>query len=313
MRKKNVCLISGGGAWGAYGGGTLARINKKYNTVIGVSTGSLLAPLTALREWETLKVHYTNVNYNSIFDNHWYKGKPLNKQGKIKIFPILMTLLLGQKTIYTSNILRKTIATSFTETHFNELRKKNQEIFVGTQNFAQLPSKTHYFSSLNENYEDFIDWMWCSVCFPFFTSLVKKSWRDKQGNFHIGQWCDSGINNLVGIDELMGKGYSDIDIILHKTRVTDKFEGEKVHNIIKNITTNIIAMRHSIEFEYFYEKIKRLNKQGALITIYWLPYKLSANSMIFNEKQMYDWWDEGYKTAFDSNRIEIFKPIKRQF
>ena len=224
-----------------------------------------------------------------------------------------MTLLLGQKTIYTSNILRKTIATSFTETHFNELRKKNQEIFVGTQNFAQLPSKTHYFSSLNENYEDFIDWMWCSVCFPFFTSLVKKSWRDKQGNFHIGQWCDSGINNLVGIDELMGKGYSDIDIILHKTRVTDKFEGEKVHNIIKNITTNIIAMRHSIEFEYFYEKIKRLNKQGALITIYWLPYKLSANSMIFNEKQMCDWWDEGYKTAFDSNRIEIFKPIKRQF
>ena len=27
MRKKNVCLISGGGAWGAYGGGTLERIN----------------------------------------------------------------------------------------------------------------------------------------------------------------------------------------------------------------------------------------------------------------------------------------------
>ena len=84
MMVKKACLISGGGAWGAYGGGTLARINGDYNTVVGVSTGSLLAPLAALKEWEMLKEGYTTVSNNNIFDMCWYKGRPLTKKGKLK-------------------------------------------------------------------------------------------------------------------------------------------------------------------------------------------------------------------------------------
>jgi len=313
MGKKKACLISGGGAWGAYGGGTLARINNRYDTVVGVSTGSLLAPLTALRQWEVLKDAYTNVNGSNVFDKCWFKGKLINKQGKLRKFPIMMTLLLGDKSVYTSKVLRKTIALSFTEERFNKLKERHQEILVGTQNFAQLPSKVHYFSSLDETYEDFIDWMWCSACFPFFTSLVKKSWKDSEGRFHIGQWSDGGISDLIGIDELMRKGFKDIDIILHRTRVTDKFEGERVHNLMENVTTSIGAMRYDIEFEYFYERIKRFNKQGAKVTVYWLPRKLSQNSMVFNKKQMGEWWDEGYETALDPDRIEIFEPIKKRF
>jgi hypothetical protein len=102
------------------------------------------------------------------------------------------------------------------------------------------------------------------------------------------------------------KGFKEIDIILHRTRPIEKLEGNIVNNLMDNITTSINAMRYDIEFEYFYERIKRLNKQGAKVTIYWLPRKLSENSMIFNKKKMAAWWDEGYDTAFDSNRIEIF-------
>jgi predicted acylesterase/phospholipase RssA len=309
---KRGLLLSGGGAWGAYGGGTLAKINGDYNLIVGVSTGSLLAPLTALKEWELLKMGYTSVNNDNIFDTCWVKGYPISKSGKIRKIPIIITLLLGQESICTSNALRKTINKIFPENFFNELKQQNKEILVGSQNFAQVPSKIHYFSSLDEEYEEFKDWMWCSANFPFFTSLVKKSWRDDCGNFHIGLWSDGGLTDLVGIDQLMDKGFKEVDIILHRTRNVDKFEGRKINNLSESVVTSINVMRYDIEFEYFYERINRLNKQGTKVRIFWLPRKLSANSMIFNQEQMLSWWEEGYKTAFDSNRIEVFEPIKKK-
>lgn len=313
MRIKKACVISGGGSWGAYGGGTLARINGDYDTIVGVSTGSLLAPLAALREWELLKEGYTSVDNNDIFDTCWYKGKPLTKKGKLQKFAVVMTLIMGQKSICTSNALRKTINKFFSKEHFEELRQQKKEILVGTQNFAQIPSKIHYFSSMDEQYEDFKDWVWCSANFPFFTSLVKKSWRDDVGNFHVGSWSDGGLTDLVGLDQLSMRAYKEIDIVLHRTKKVDVFEGNKIHNLMDNVTTSINTMRYDIEFEYFYEKIKRLNKQGAKVTVYWLPRKLSANSMVFNKEEMSAWWDEGYDTAFDADRVEVFEATKKRF
>jgi predicted acylesterase/phospholipase RssA len=308
---KRALLISGGGSWGAFGGGTLARINGDYDTVVGISTGSLLASFTALKEWELLKDVYTSVNSSSVFDKCWYKPMPLKKNGKLNKWAIIVTLILGQKSIATSNALRKTIDKNFPEKFFNELRKQNKEILIGTQNYAQMPSKIHYFSSLDEKYEDFKNWMWCSANFPFFTTLVEKSWNNDTGSFHIGEWSDGGISNLIGIDQLMNKDFNEIDIILHRAKVEEKLEGNKIDNLMENITTSISAMRYDIEFEYFYEKIKKLNEQGAKVTVYWLPRKLSANSMVFNEKEMLAWWEEGYNTAFDRKRMEVFLPIKK--
>lgn len=310
---KKACLILGGGAWGAFGGGTLARINGDYDTVVGVSTGSLLAPLVALREWELLKAGYTSVDNDDIFDKCWYKGRPLTKNGKLRKFPIIMTLVLGQKTICTSNALRKTINRFFPVEYFDELRAQNKEILVGTQNFAQVPSQIHYFSSATEDYEEFKDWMWCSANFPFFTSLVRKSWRDDEGNFHVGSWSDGGLTDLVGLDQLSMRGYKEIDIILHRTKKDNRYEGNKIENLMRNVTTSIDTMRYDIEFEYFYEKIKRLNRHGAKVRVFWLPRKPSQNSMVFNREEMAAWWEEGYETAFDENRVEVFMPTKRKF
>jgi len=313
MKKKRACLISGGGAWGAYGGGTLQKINGDYDLIVGVSTGSLLAPLAALREWEVLKDGFTNVDEAAVFDYCWYKGKPMSASGKIRKFPVLMTLLLGHKSVCTSRALRKTIDKFFPKKYFDELNEKKKVIRVGTQNYAELPSKIHYFGSDNEKYEDFKDWIWCSACFPFFTSLVNKSWRDNEGKFHIGQWSDGGLSDLVGIDELIGKKFSEIDIILHRTPVLHKLETERINNLVDNVTTSISAMRYEVEFQYFREKIKRLNMEGATVRVFWLPRKLSANSMVFDKKQMSEWWEEGFNTAFDSERVEVFRPIRRRF
>ncbi len=313
MNTKKAALISGGGSWGAFGGGTLARINGDYDTIVGISTGSLIAPLAALKEWEILKEGYTSVNNDDVFDKCWYKGKPLTKRGKLRKLPIIMTLLMGQKSIYTSNALRNTIDRFFTKEHYEELKNQNKEILVGTQNYLETPSKIHYFSSIDEEYEDFKDWMWCSANFPYFTSLVKKSWNNSTGSFHVGNWSDGGLTALIGIDQLMMKGYKDIDIILHRSKPIVTYEGNRIDNLMENVTTSINAMRYDIEFDYFYERIKKLNKYGAKVTVYWLPRKLSANCMVFNQEEMSEWWEEGYDTAFDANRIEVFNPASKKF
>ena len=313
MGKKKALLISGGGSWGAYGGGTLQRINGTYDTVIGVSTGSLLGPLASIKEWELLKLSYTTVKTGNVFDCSWYKGKPLNKKGKIRKHPIIMTLLLGHKSVYTTKTLKRRIDEFYPKRCHDKIQKRKIDVRVGTQNFAQHPPKMHYFSSLNETYEDFKDWAWCSASFPIYGSLIKKSWRDPEGNFHVGQWTDGGLSDLVGIDELNGGNYNEVDIILHRTRVRDNYESEKVHNLVENIDTSISAMRYDIEFDYFYERIRRLNERGTKVTVYWLPRKLSPSSMIFNPKLMTAWWEGGYETAFDPERVEVFEPIKRKF
>jgi len=308
MSTKKAALISGGGSWGAFGGGTLARINKDYDIIVGISTGSLLAPLAALKEWDVLKFGYTSVNNQSIFDTSWYKRSPISRNGKIRAIPVMLTLLFGHKTVRTSNALRKTIDKFFTENYFDALRMQDKEVLVGAQNYAQVPSKIHYFSSQHETYEDFKDWMWCSANFPFFTSLVKKSWNSETGDFHVGLWGDGGLSDLVGIDQLIGKGYKEVDIILHRTKTIDVFEGKKINGLLENVATNIGIMRYDIEFEQFYDKIRSLNQEGTKVTIYWLPRKLSSSSIVFDEEEMSNWWDEGYNTAFDSNRVEVFEP-----
>lgn len=313
MEVKRACLISGDGSWSAFGGGTLARINQEYDTVIGISTGCILAPLVALREWEVLKeIYVTTDNYN-IFDRCWYKGKPFTNEGKPRKFPIFMTLLLNQKTVYTSNAMRKTIDKFFTEDYFNELRIRNKEVIVGVQNYQQVPSKIHYFSSLDEDYENYKDWIWCGSNFSFFTSLIKKSWNNKTGSFHIGVWSDGRISDLIDIDQLLMNGFKEIDIVLHRPKIIDIYEGHKINNLIDNIITNINAMQYDIEFEYFYDRIKRLNKNGVTVRVFWLPRNLSTNSMIFNKKEMLAWWEEGYQTAFSSHRVENFLPISKGF
>lgn len=312
-KKRKACLISGGGSWGAFGGGTLQKINENYDTVIGVSTGSLMASMAAIKEWEALKLAYTSVNDNDIYDNCWYKGMPLNKKGKIRKFPIIMTLLLGEKSICTSKALRETIDRFYSKEYFDEIQEQNKEVLVGTQNFAQNPSRIHYFSSKRESFDDFKDWIWCSACFPFFTSLVKKSWVDENGNYHVGQWSDGGLSDLVGISQLDGGRYDEIDIVLHRVKSQPILEDKRVGSLMENVTTSISAMRYDIEFDYFYDAINKLNEQGARVRVFWLPRRLSKNSMIFNQKEMSEWWEEGYETAFNENRVDVFQPKKKKF
>ena len=64
-------VISGGGSKGAYAGGVAEHLireqKKKYDILIGSSTGSLLISHLALGKIDKLHDIYTNVNQTSMF------------------------------------------------------------------------------------------------------------------------------------------------------------------------------------------------------------------------------------------------------
>jgi len=308
---KKGLVLSTGGAWGAFGVGTLARLDKKYDIVAGISTGAMMSPLAALGEHDALREAYTSVNDKNIFDHKWYRPKPITKKGKVNIFAVIYSLMFKKNSLATTNAMRKTIDAFVKQEHYDRLIDEGKIVIVGAQNLREKPSKIHYFDVQKSTFEDFKDWMWASASAPFYTSLGNKEWTDENGNTHMGQWTDGGLTELVAMDEVFKMGAKEIDVIVHKIKPTPNYDVGDAYTLIDNLNRSIDAMRYDIEFEYLIEKAKYFaHRRNTTTNIYFLPRKLSNNAMIFNKKQMKEWWEEGYNTAFDENRILRFEAKK---
>jgi len=309
--KRGLC-VSGGGAWGAFGAGTLARLDREYTIGAGISTGSLITPLALLGEWERLKDAYTSVNDNDIFDLKWYKPKPITKNGKPNVLAVILALILGHKTVATTQKLRDLIDKFVYSDDYQRLQLSDKEAMVGCQNLTEYPSTLHFFSSKNEHFTDFKDWMWIAANEPFFTSLVSKEWYDPTfGEKFVGQWADGGISELIPLDPIIEANCDEIDVIIHRPKTVHSVEKHKINNLLDSVDRVIGAMRYDIEFEYLIQKCQyAANEKGIKINLYFLPRALGPNSLVFDKKQMLAWWQEGYNTAFDENRMIVFIPKK---
>lgn len=309
---KRALIISGGGALGACGAGTLAALDRNYSLVAGISTGALMAPLVSLNEWTKLKEAYTSVKNKDIFDIKWYKPNPFTNKGKVNKLAVLLALLCGAKTISTSKSLRKLIDKFLTEKDYKNIYYSNKEIIVGALNLNELPSRTHYFSSRQIDIEDFKDWMWCSANAPFFTSLIRKEWTDCHGVRRMGEWTDGGVTELLIMQDKMFNFVDEVDIIIHRVKPTPKLERDFIKDLVHNIERTVDAMRFDIEYEdgLLLNRLQKIsNEKQIKINVYWLPFKLTDNSLQFNMKQMLKWWEIGYATAFDEDRIDRITPV----
>ena len=155
--------------------------------------------------------------------------------------------------------------------------------------------------------------MWISANAPFFTSLVSKEWYDKQilGKKYTGQWADGGISELIPLDPILTKNCDEIDVIIHRPKTVHSIEKHTINNLVDSMDRVLGAMRYDIEFEYLIQKCEYASKQmNVKINLYFLPRQLSNNSLVFSKDQMLMWWQEGYNTALDEDRVIVFDPKK---
>lgn len=286
---KKALVISGGGSVGAFAGGVIQYLledeNQEYDLFVGTSTGSLLAPLSSIREMEILRQGYTSVNSDDIFSfNPFYaKGK---RKGNHNYWKIAWRMITGKKTFGESDSLRDFIRDYFKEKHFNRLNKTEKEVIAVVTNLTL--EKTEYKSSRDYSYDQFCDWLWSSANVPLYMSIYE------HGGF---QYADGGLFQNVPIQAAIDAGATDIDVIvLDAENVTPKN-----HVMIKNpvhYMVSILRMLHKKSTRNNIElgKLESHNKNIDIRMCY-TPTVLTNNVLSFDKEKMDEWWDLGYEHA----------------
>ena len=294
-------VISGGGSKGAFAGGVAQYLiqekNINYDLYLGSSTGSLLIPHLALNREDKIFKLYTNVDMEKIFSVNPFIIKHKKNQEVITInhFNVAVQLKKGRRTFGESKNLKNYIRNNFSEEEFLELKKSSKDIIVTVTNITK--NCVEYKSILECGYDDFCDWIWISCNYIPFMSLVTKN---------NCEYADGGISNVIPIQEAIHRGATEIDVIVLETE----------HNTAEKV---IGKNPFSLTIDLFGTIIDQVEKKDIIIgrlaaasnnvklNFYYTPTKLTDNPLVFNKKNMLDWWKQGFDYA--KNKSESMSQI----
>ncbi|HKR06920.1 MAG TPA: patatin-like phospholipase family protein [Bacteroidia bacterium] len=213
-----ILVVSGGGARGAWGVGvaeSLYNTEGGYRAVFGTSTGSIMAPLILLQQFDSLKSYYTGVTQESIFSRNPFKVKKKNGvvTTQLKFFNAVWRLICGRATIGESENLKKLIKNGFTAGDFQALKNRyssdslSLNVAVTNMNTGRVETR----SSDNEtDYERMINWIWASANEPVFMSYV---------NIDGCDYVDGGLREVVplraAVDYAISHAVDTVDVIVN--------------------------------------------------------------------------------------------------
>lgn len=294
-------VISGGGSKGAFAGGVAQYLiqekNINYDLYLGSSTGSLLIPHLALNREDKIFKLYTNVDMDKIFSVNPFIIKHKKNQEVITInhFNVALQFMKGRRTFGESKNLKNYIQNNFSVEEFLELKKSSKDIIVTVTNITK--NCVEYKSILECGYDDFCDWIWISCNYIPFMSLVTKN---------NCEYADGGISNVIPIQEAIHRGATEIDVIVLETE----------HNTAEKV---IGKNPFSLTIDLFGTIIDQVEKKDIIIgrlaaasnnvklNFYYTPTKLTDNPLVFNKKNMLDWWKQGFDYA--KNKSESMSQI----
>jgi predicted patatin/cPLA2 family phospholipase len=281
-------VISGGGSKGAFAGGVAEYLvkeqKKEYDLYLGSSTGSLLISHLALGKIEALKKLYTQVNQRSIFSNNPFFVK--NRHGEevvtINHLNVMWNFIRRRKTFGESKNLRKLIRESVSENDCQTLKNTSKEVVVAVSN---LTTNQIEYKTLREcSYDDFCDWIWASCNYvPFMSLLVKDNC----------EYADGGFGCLVPVREAIQRGATEIDVIILDTEVQqlNRMPSKNPFSLLSNVFD--FLLEHVKKHNLTIGKLAAKNKDVKL-NMYYTPTVLTTNSLIFDQKKMTQWWEDGY-------------------
>jgi predicted patatin/cPLA2 family phospholipase len=275
---------------------------RDYDLYLGSSTGSLLIPNLALSNIEKMHDIYTNVTQHNIFSLSPFKVRYKKGEEFIRIhhLNVLLQLIKGKRTFGESKKLKKLIKKSLSLQEFNDLKLLRKDVIVTVTNLTL--NKVEYKSIKDFTYEEFCEWIWISCNYVPFMSLVKKNGFE---------YADGGFSCVVPIREAILRGATEIDAIILDT---EAFTYRK--SIGKNPLSLMIDLFDGI-LDQVEKKDIALGKLSAKhnnvkLNLYHTPTKLTDNSLVFNKKQMSQWWKQGYECAkqkLENNEISDYETV----
>ncbi len=297
-------IISGGGAKGAWGVGTVKALKEQglnYNTLIGTSTGSLMGPLILGDRMAELEDAYTSVTSDDIFNKN-----PFKKNGDIKTFAAAMRLIGGKNSLGETEPLKALIKKFVDITLYNQLVNGDQlygatvvsmtkgNTQVKTINGNQYTDRNNlpFDKAKTESYNDLVNWIWASSNQPLFMSLF----TDEHGESYV----DGGLRDFVTIKYVLEHKLADeIDVVIHNTpdlidsnykpggilsilmRTVDILLTDVAANDIENAVLNV-QLDKEVKVNFYYMD----KEQIALV----------PNSLVFEKDKMRQLLDSGYNS-----------------
>ncbi len=302
---KKALVISGGGSKGAFAGGVAEYLmreqGKDYDIFVGTSTGSLLIPHLALNHIEQLHYAYTHVNQRSIFNVNPFVVRKKGERTYVTInyLTTLFQFLKRKRTFGESQNLRKTIAKNFSRASFEMLLKTNKEVVVSVSNLSK--NRMEYKSFRDYDYASFVDWIWMSCNYIPFMSLVTKN------GYEYG---DGGLGSVVPIREAIRRGAKEVDVIILESENMEhnKVLGKNPFSLMISIFGFVLDQ---IEYHNISEGIIAAKHNGVQLNLFYTPSKLTENSLVFNKKEMTQWWQQGFdyaKLKYESRSTPLPQP-----
>lgn len=272
MSNKTLC-ISGGGAKGAFAIGIIENRYNDYNKFIGTSTGSLICALLAIDKFDELKELYLNIKNEDVYDDNFYR-----KNGKVKNWKIIKNIILNKPSIGTFNNLLKLIRKHYTPADHYKLQSSNKELIVTVTDLST--NLVEYKNARDYNWDEFTHWIWSSALAYPFTNIYN----------NLDVYADGGFSVPLPIVYAV-KNSSIIDCIVLDTE--DKLEEFNTDNIIKGVgrITNVLLRSLRIRDIKYANYLAKEN--NIIITYFYTPYKLTSNSMYFDNKLMKEWYKLG--------------------
>jgi predicted acylesterase/phospholipase RssA len=302
---KNLLVVSGGGARGAWGVGLanyLDETGKRYHAVVGTSTGSLMAPFILLRQFDELNRAYTSVRQRDIFNVN-----PFRADGGIRPLNALWRLLTGAETLGESEPLRGLIGRFMSWADYAQIRAAGLDFAVAVANH-RTHRVEYRFASRVPDYKEMVNWMWASANEPVFMSLFKTPNPDGTTDY----WVDGGVRENVPVVQglklaLADPAYEAVDVIVNNLPVSDDPTARWPPNgkvtILNSLFRTLLTYRNGVRDANV--RLGRLmNRLGEIadpalttetaerpltLTFYFMPdrlYRLIANELLFDPATM---------------------------
>jgi NTE family protein len=224
-------VISGGGSKGAFAVGILKRLLREYpnlsfDTFVGTSTGSLIAPLAAMGNYDLLEQLYTSITNKDVIEK-FNIGDRINENSIFGSTP-LWNLINKYYTDANYDLLLQ----SGKKIYLTTVCLQTSELVVFTNETNFIPSK-YYEIKVFQNADHFRKAVMASASQPVFMTPIKinlKIQGEPNPNF---QYVDGGVREYAGVQMAIDAGATEIFTILLST-------GEKV--IVDTTFTSIFPI-----------------------------------------------------------------------
>jgi predicted patatin/cPLA2 family phospholipase len=275
-------VISGGASKMPFSIGCAQELLKEnsYNLLIGTSAGGIVCSMASVSKLDILLNTVLNFRLKDVFNT-----VPIKENGKLT-FIGFCRLLLNKTSIGKNKRFRNNIKSLFKIEDFNTLSKSKIVLKVGVTNFNS--GQIEYPCNLDNNYEDFMDWVYTSTNLPIFTEpmYLKNSW-----------YFDGGVIDYAGISEAIKSGASDIDVVFHSPINIQEKPDWKPKNIIEiakrtiDISLNMVAQDDVIIAQLLADN-KKVNIR------YFAPEKeLSETVYNLNKNDLMSWYKLGIEAS----------------